>query len=85
MDETRSKSLVVCIEDVNIKGIQKFEFQMMVHVIHTQTKIDLRNMHTNLYLCVRMLFNILILPIHTFELNIIWFQNFEFKVEHNLV
>ena len=75
----------MCVEDVNIKGIQSFELQMMTHVIHTRTKIDLSNMDTNLNLRACMLFNILILLIHTFELNIIWFQNFEFKVEHNLV
>ena len=58
---------------------------MMIHVIRTRTKIDVSNMHTILNLRACMLFNILILPIHTFELNIIWFQKFEFKVEHNLV
>ena len=46
----------------------------MIHVIHTRTKIYLSNMHTNLNLHAGMLFNIWILSIHTFELNIIWFN-----------
>ena len=29
------------MKGVNIKGIQIFEFKMMIHVIHARTKIDL--------------------------------------------
>ena len=39
------------------KGIQIFEFEMMIHVIHTQTKIDLSNMHTHMNSRTSMLFN----------------------------
>ena len=42
---------------VNIKGIQIFEFAMMIHVIHTRTKIDLSNMHTHMNSRASMLFN----------------------------
>ena len=38
------------------KGIQIFEFEMMIHVIHTRTKIDLSNMHTHMNSCASMLF-----------------------------
>ena len=46
--ERRFKYLVECIENVNIKEIQIFEFEMMIHVIHTRTKIDLSNMRTHM-------------------------------------
>ena len=52
--ERRFKYLVACIENVNIKGIQFFEFEMM---IHTRTKIDLSNMHTQMNSHASMLFN----------------------------
>ena len=39
------------------KGIQIFEFEMMIHVIHTRTKIDLSNMHTHMNSRTSMLFN----------------------------
>ena len=55
--ERRFKYLVACIENVNIKGIQIFEFEMMIHVIHTRTKIDLSNMHTHMNSRTSMLFN----------------------------
>ena len=45
------------VKGVNKKGIQIFEFEMMIHVIHTQTKIDLSNMHTHMNSCAYMLFN----------------------------
>ena len=45
------------MKGVNIKGIQIFEFKMMIHVIHTRTKIDLSNMHTHMNSCTSMLFN----------------------------
>ena len=45
------------VKGVNIKGIQIFEFEMMIHVIHTQTKIDLSNMHTHMNSRASMLFN----------------------------
>ena len=45
------------MEGGNIKGIQIFEFEMMIHVIHTQTKIDLSNMHTHMNSRASMLFN----------------------------
>ena len=41
----------------NIKGIQIFEFEMIIHVIHTQTKNDLSNMHTHMNSHASMLFN----------------------------
>ena len=44
-------------EGVNKKGIQIFEFEMMIHVIHTRTKIDLSNMHTHMNSRTSMLFN----------------------------
>ena len=45
------------MKGVNIKGIQIFEFEMMIHVIHTRTKIDLSNMHTHMNSRTSMLFN----------------------------
>ena len=45
------------VKGVNIKGIQIFEFEMMIHVIHTRTKIDLSNMHTHMNSGASMLFN----------------------------
>ena len=45
------------VKEVNIKGIQIFEFEMMIHVIHTRTKIDLSNMHTHMNSRTSMLFN----------------------------
>ena len=78
--ERRFKYLVACIKDVNIKGIQIFDLEMMIHVIHTRTKIDLSNMHIHLNLGTCMLFNFLILVIHALELNIKWFQIFEFNL-----
>ena len=45
------------VKGVNIKGIQIFEFEMMIHVIHTRTKIDLSNMHTHMNSRASMLFN----------------------------
>ena len=45
------------VKGVNIKEIQIFEFEMMIHVIHTRTKIDLSNMHTHMNSCTSMLFN----------------------------
>ena len=45
------------VKGVNIKGIQIFEFNMMIHVIHTRTKIDLSNMHTHMNSRASMLFN----------------------------
>ena len=39
------------------KGIQIFEFEMMIHVIHTRTKIDLSNMHTHMNSRASMLLN----------------------------
>ena len=47
------------VKGINIKGIQIFEFEMMIHVIHTRTKIDLSNMHTHMNSRTSMLFNIL--------------------------
>ena len=47
----------MCVKGVNIKGIQIFEFEMMIHVIHTRTKIDLSNMHTHMNSRASMLFN----------------------------
>ena len=35
------------MKGVNIKVIQIFEFEMMIHVIHTRTKIDLSHTHMN--------------------------------------
>ena len=55
--ERRFKYLVACIENVNIKGIQILELEMMIHVIHTRTKIDLSNMHTHMNSHTSMLFN----------------------------
>ena len=46
------------VKRVNKKGIQIFEFEMMIHVIHTRTKIDLSNMHTHMNSRTSMLFNI---------------------------
>ena len=46
------------VKEVNIKGIQIFEFEMMIHVIHTRTKIDLSNMHTHMNSRPSMLFSI---------------------------
>ena len=54
--ERRFKYLVACIKDVNIKGIQIFDLEMMIHVIHTRAKIDLSNMHIHLNLGTCMLF-----------------------------
>ena len=45
------------VKGVNKKGIQIFEFVMMIHVIHTRTKIDLSNMHTHMNSRTSMLFN----------------------------
>ena len=45
------------MKGVNIKGIQIFEFEMMIHVIHTRTKIDLSNMHTHMNSRTSMLLN----------------------------
>ena len=45
------------VKGVNIKGIQIFEFEMKIHVIHTRTKIDLSNMHTHMNSRASMLFN----------------------------
>ena len=45
------------VKGVNIKEIQIFEFEMMIHVIHTRTKIDLSNMHTHMNSRASMLFN----------------------------
>ena len=45
------------VKGVNIKGIEIFEFEMMIHVIHTRTKIDLSNMHTHMNSHASMLFN----------------------------
>ena len=45
------------VKGINIKGIQIFEFEMMIHVIHTRTKIDLSNMHTHMNSHASMLFN----------------------------
>jgi len=45
------------MKGVNIKGIQIFEFEMMIHVIHTRTKIDLSNMHTHMNSRSFFLFN----------------------------
>ena len=45
------------VKGVNIKGIQIFEFEMMMQVIHTRTKIDLSNMHTHMNSRTSMLFN----------------------------
>ena len=45
------------VKGVKIKGIQIFEFEMMIHVIHTRTKIDLSNMHTHMNSRASMLFN----------------------------
>ena len=45
------------VKGVKIKGIQMFEFEMMIHVIHTRTKIDLSNMHTHMNSRTSMLFN----------------------------
>ena len=45
------------VKGVNIKGIQIFEFKMMIHVTHTRTKIDLSNMHTHMNSRASMLFN----------------------------
>ena len=45
------------VKGVNIKGIQIFEFEMMIQVIHTRTKIDLSNMHTHMNSRISMLFN----------------------------
>ena len=45
------------VKGVNIKGIQILEFEMMIHVIHTRTKIDLSNMHTHMNSHASMLFN----------------------------
>ena len=45
------------VKGVNIKGIQIFEFDMTIHVIHTRTKIDLSNMHTHMNSRTSMLFN----------------------------
>ena len=78
--ERRFKYLVACVKDVNIKGIQIFDLEMMIHVIHTGTKIDLSNMHIHLNLGTWILFNFLILVIHALELNIKWFQIFEFNL-----
>ena len=45
------------VKGVNIKGIQIFEFEMMMHVIHIRTKIDLPNMHTHMNSRTSMLIN----------------------------
>ena len=45
------------VKGVNIKGIQIFQFKMMIHVIHTRTKIDLSNMHPHTNSHASMLFN----------------------------
>ena len=45
------------VKGVNIKGIQIFEFEMMIHVVHTRTKIDLSNMHTHMNSRASTLFN----------------------------
>ena len=45
------------VKGVNIKGIQIFEFEMMIHVIHSRTKIHLSNMHTHMNSHASMLFN----------------------------
>ena len=74
--ERRFKYLVACVKDVNIKGIQIFDLEMMIHVIHTRTKIDLSNMHIHLNLGTCMFFNLLILVNHTFKLNRKRFQIF---------
>ena len=44
------------VKGVNKKGIQIFEFEMMIHVIHTRTKIDLSNIHTHKNSRTSMLF-----------------------------
>ena len=62
------------VKGVNKKGIQIFEFEMMIHVIHTRTKIDLSNMHTHMNSRASMLFNIYVDITHPYML-----------VEHNLV
>ena len=45
------------VKGVYKKGIQIFEFEMMIHVIHTRSKIDLSNMHTHMNSRASMLFN----------------------------
>ena len=47
----------MAVKGVNIKGIQIFEFEMMIHIIHTRTKIDLSNMHSHMNSRTSMLFN----------------------------
>ena len=34
------------VKGVNKKGIQIFEFEMMIHVIHTRTKIEIKHAYS---------------------------------------